>query len=322
MREFIEDFEIQDDVLRKHKDTGGQVVNPGSVASIGNHAFSGCESLAGFQKAGCCKRIDGHWYSEDGKTLVQYVGRPREASFRIPDGVTGIGDHAFSGCRSLTGITIPDSVTSIGDRAFSRCASLTSITIPDGVTSIGYHAFSGCASLTDITIPDSVMCIGAYAFSGCSRLTSITISDNVTSIGDWAFSGCTGLTDLQVADKNGYYKEIDGHLYSKDGKTLIQYVGGSREASFIIPDGVTRIGNGAFSGCRSLTGITIPDSVTSIGEDAFFGCESLTGITIPDSVTSIGEDAFWDCNTTIHATEGSYAEKYAKEEDLPFAAVD
>ena len=90
----------------------------------------------------------------------------------------------------------------------------------------------------------------------------------------------------------------------------------------VIPDSVTSIGDDAFSGCASLTSITIPDSVTSIGEEAFSGCESLAGITIPDSVTSIGEDAFWNCNTTIHATEGSYAEKYAKEEDLPFAAVD
>ena len=48
----------------------------------------------------------------------------------------------------VTEVVIPDGVTSIGDSAFSSCKKLTSVTIPDSVTSIGYGAFWGCKSLT------------------------------------------------------------------------------------------------------------------------------------------------------------------------------
>ena len=46
-----------------------------------------------------------------------------------------------------------------------------------------------------------------------------------------------------------------------------------------------------------LTSITIPNSVTNIGDGAFSGCSGLTSVTIPNSVTSIGRDAFSDCNS-------------------------
>lgn len=63
----------------------------------------------------------------------------------------------------------------------------------------------------------------------------------------------------------------------------------------VIPEGVTRIGNQAFWGCKSLTSITIPEGVTSIGNSAFGNCVSLTGITIPEGVTDIKQSAFSRC---------------------------
>ena len=62
-----------------------------------------------------------------------------------------------------------------------------------------------------------------------------------------------------------------------------------------IPNSVTSIGERAFSGCTSLTDINIPDAVKSIEPETFSGCTRLTDINIPNSVTSIGYEAFYNC---------------------------
>ena len=72
--------------------------------------------------------------------------------------------------------------------------------------------------------------------------------------------------------------------------------------SVTIPNSVTSIGNGAFSGCFGLTSVTIPNSVTSIGEYAFSDCSSLTSVTIGNSVTSIGKSAFYKCKGLTSVT--------------------
>ena len=160
----------------------------------------------------------------------------------------------------------------------------------------------GTCTDTDVVIPAvynelPVTSIGNYAFYDCARLTSVTIPNSVTSIGGAAFGSCDSLTSINVSDENTTYKSINGNLYSKDGKTLIQYAMGKTDSSFIIPDSVTNIGYGAFMDCASLTSMTIPNSVTSIGNEAFFDCSNLTSITIPNSVTNIGTWAFYNCTS-------------------------
>ena len=71
--------------------------------------------------------------------------------------------------------------------------------------------------------------------------------------------------------------------------------------SITIPDSVTSIGNYAFS-YTDLKSITIPDRVTSIGNYAFAYCKNLPSITIPDGVTSIGDGAFYHCTSLTSIT--------------------
>ena len=89
------------------------------------------------------------------------------------------------------------------------------------------------------------------------------------------FYDCSSLKNIDVSKENKVYKSIDGNLYTRDGKTLMQYAIGKTESTFVIPDSVTNIGEYAFRDCKSLTSVTIGNSVTSIGESAFNGCNKL-----------------------------------------------
>ena len=211
--------------------------------------------------------------------------------------ITTIDDGAFNGCTSLTSVSIPNSVTSIGHGAFYYCTALTSINIPNSVISIGNSIFEGCAALTSINIPNSVTSIGTSAFEDCTSLRSVNISNGVTTIYEYTFKGCTSLKSVNI------------------------------------PNSVTTIGTNAFANCTSLTLVNILSGVTTIDDGAFNGCTSLTSVSIPNSVTSIEFFAFhvFDSTSsshipipglTIYCEQGSYAETYAKTNDIPYVYTD
>jgi len=259
-------------------------------------------------------------------------------SVTIPDRVETIGERAFESCYYLSELALSNSLTSIGDYAFYNCDDLTSVTIPDSVETIGEYAFASCSNLSELTLGNSLTSIGDYAFYNCDGLTSVTIPDSVTSIGCGTFRGCSKLVDIKVDEANSTYKSVDGNLYTKDGKMLVQYAAGKSDTSFAIPNSVTSIGMDAFYNCSNLMSVTIPDSVTSIGCGAFRGCSKLvdikvdeansnyksingnlyskdgktlvqyaagksdTSFAIPYSVTAIGDYAFYRCDNLMSVT--------------------
>ena len=206
----------------------------------------------------------------------------------------------------------------------------------------GALTISGTGAMDDDDLP-----WGNYSES----IKIITVGSGVTSISLFTFEMSSALTSITVDAANTQYSSVDGVLFNKDATKLVAYPSG-RSGSYTIPDGVTSIGEAAFFACSGLTGVTIPNGVSSIGDSAFRYCEgltsvtipngatnigdlafdhcsNLTSVTIPNSVTSIGTDAFLFCthdyvfgssDLVIHGAEGSYAQTYADNNGITFAA--
>jgi sugar lactone lactonase YvrE len=257
---------------------------PNSVTNIGSWAFYNCRSLTTATIGNSVRNIGSNAFSfcTDLSSAI------------LPDSVIRIGDHAYFSCESMTNLWLGNSVTSIEDDAFYGCTYVPAATIPNSVTNIGSAAFDYCTSLTGVTIPNGIPSIKDYTFFNCTALTNIMIGSSVRSVGNHALLNCASLTNITVDPLNIFLAGVDGVLFDRDIRTLIQFPGG-RSGSYTIPNSVTNIADAAFSNCRNLTRVDTGNNVLNIGNQTFTDCISLSTVTIPDSVVAIGNSAFEDC---------------------------
>ena len=214
------------------------IINEG-VLDVGDMAFSSCTELTSITISDSITRIGYSSFSNCQKLT----------SVNLPNSVSKIDEYAFSRCISLRNINIPDRVTKIGDWSFFNCPELVNITIPGSVSKIGSEAFMYCSGLKTIVLSDGITSIGQNAFTNCLELTEIIIPESVMSIEDNSFHGCSGLERLIVDINNPVYHSKDNCIIDTESKELIL----GCKNSVIPNDGsVTKIGRGAFYGCKGL----------------------------------------------------------------------
>lgn len=224
------------------------------------------------------KSINGNLYSSDEKCLIKYASGKNDTHFIVPNNVAKICDGAFQGSIHLKSVTLSQSVESIGTFAFSYCYNLEEIIFSNSLKSIEWLAFIYCISLKKIDLPEGLTTIYSSAFEYCINLEEVNIPSTLESLSSWAFSDCYSLKSINVHTDNKEYKDIDGNLYSKDGKELISYAPNNSAPHFEVPNGVTSIASLAFSNCNNLKSVIIPKTLTRTSGTNIFRDSSVENI--------------------------------------------
>lgn len=288
----------------------GDLVIPDSVTMIGIQAFY-CRpyflpETQGTLTLGKNLRTIG----ESAFCESRYTG-----SLTIPDSVVEIGERAFYQCENLNGtLTLGRSLRTIGKEAFSGCAFTGSLTIPEGIAEIADGTFSSLYQSSGmftgkLTLPSTLKTIGAEAFAYTDFSGELLIPDGVTSIGANAFKECDGFGGLlslpdnvKTVGESAFYLckgftglKLSASLTKIEERSFAHMYGLKTEV--VIPEGVTEIGEGAFS-CSHMPSVRFPSTLKKIGKQAFyltFGLTNYSTITFPNGLEVIEDEAFDSC---------------------------
>lgn len=106
---------------------------------------------------------------------------------------------------------------------------------------------------------------------------------------------------LDMDDSAGIFASVlkSGILTREDTKELF----GDKVKEIVIPEGIIKIGDGAFDQHRSLEKIELPSTLVSIGEMAFSECTGLKEVLFhprTKNLKTIGCEAFYGCSKLTH----------------------
>ncbi len=223
-----------------------------------------------------------------------FANRAELFAVDLPDTITTIEDYAFS-YSGLETFVAPRDLRTIGERAFFRCRRLTQVTLDEGLVFIGDDAFTGTgietlhAPATLETLGNSIAADTKLTFSGDDAGFSIAV-DGVLEIdreGGLYRNTPAGKHFVRLLDdKVAEYTvqpgtvEIEAHAFSHHAHI----------AKVVLPEGLLRIGDGAFRDCRELTIADFPSTLEDVGDEAFLDT-SLSRVFIPRGLKHLGNIA-------------------------------
>ena len=274
---------------------------PVGLTTIGESAFRYCANLTSVTIPEGVETIGGSAFSKTGLTSLELPSTIRSMSqsfygcedlttLTLKDGITTLGGSFYS-CTALTSVNIPGSVKEVAYNDFSGCTGLATVTLNEGTEKV---RFEGCTVLETINFPSTVKEVtitGSTAlqtvtlnegverinsFNECSALKQINIPSTITYVG--SFKNCNALEMVIVTDLASWCaaRHYDSNWYGPQkmaGKLYLGTVESNEEiTNLVIPEGVTKIADGAFSYMTGITSIVLPSTLVKWENSAFYNC--------------------------------------------------
>ncbi len=306
-----EDFdvvEVEDGVeITKYKgDYQGIIIpkriNGEKVVGLGGHFLEGNRRVASIVTQDTLKRIQGDafymawnlrrvWFSRTVNSINPWAFH----WFPTPQTIGLAEDNPHFVCDN--GVLFTRDKTRL---LIYPCSKMeTSFTFPPTVEQIDVQAFRN-SNVTIITFPINLRVIEHQAFYHATSLKTVHIPAEATEINfngfAWLGGHCCPLLENFIVDsENEHLKDIDGVLFSKDGKALIRYPHGKTMTEYTVPTEVEQIIDHAFLSSNHLIAMTIPPNVQALHQRVFGGCSSLKTVHIGAGVSGINRLAFDDC---------------------------
>ncbi len=244
--------------------------------------------------------------------------------------VTAIAKGAFQDNQYLTEVEVPDCVTTIQGQTFQGCISLKSVRLSNNLRKIVTTTFNGCIGLKKINIPDSVVELKDNTFHD-SPLSTLHIGKGLAAVNTEAFykgeynfdgqrTGNRSIWNVSIDPENPNLKAEGSCILSANGQQLLAALGALN--SYVVPEGVETIAEGAFAGLLSLTDIVLPTSLREIGSHAF-ASTNLRSVSFEENLKKIGDYAFSYCQKLTSAVFAEGLQEIGRRafESCPIASV-
>ena len=266
---------------------------PGSVTTIENDVFRGCNSLTSitFEPSPTDTPITiGYDTDSENENLFQdnnklaTLNLDREIVYTLT-GVDTASEGAFGGMTTLTSVTLGKQVKTLTPYMFAS-SRITSLTIPSSVTSIAQYAFDDCIALSTLIFEEST--------------EPVTIMGQGNGVAPFYDSPLTTIG----YNRNFNYMKVNGTEEFKpngDGNGIFAInpdlkAGITSPSTVNIGSYIETIPNRMFCNL-AITTLTIPGTVNRIGNDVFNGCSKLQSLTFKPSETSPATDLKLGWNT-------------------------
>ena len=200
-----------------------------------------------------------------------------------------IKDDSFVDSIRLEKVVLPNGIIGIGNHAFTNCVNLRDIEFPENLF-LWHWAFHNCPLLGDFYIEgkEGLNYILENAFAGSIRryvcgFNEWPLNKSGQPICDDEFSDIFSF-DGSVFFYNQWWEEI----------SLVRYPNGCDRSEYLIPEGVREVNQYAFVGNRHLRTLIFPKSCCSLKEHAVTDCPNLETLVFKSQSLYGSRVCHWD----------------------------